>query len=194
MHSRGPRPPTLACPRTCPCPCSPADPAALFESYHLRHDVAAAVFNKLPVLKGFPVDKVPQAPRPNDSELYVSIKDRWGASSSARARRTWPWSAPPPAAFGTRGCRPIPKTAVQHESRHPRRRVRKEVFRGAENRGAHRRGSELAAIAVLTFAVASYCIYARWTGFVTGLLLGGCRRAAVHRGGGGFVLSGAGQG
>lgn len=102
------------------------DATALFESYHLRHDVASAVFEKLPVLKGFPVDKVPQAPRPNDSELYVAIKDR----------------------------------------------VRKEVFRGGENRGAHRRGSELAAFAVLTFAVACYCIYARWTGFVTGLLLG----------------------
>ena len=55
--------------------------------------------------------------------------------------------------------------------------MRKEVFRGGENRGAHRRGSELAAFAVLTFAVACYCVYARWTGFVTGLLLGGCRAA-----------------
>lgn len=53
-------------------------------------------------------------------------------------------------------------------------RVRKEVFRGSENRGAHRRGSELAAVAVLTLAVAAYCLYARWTGFCTGLLLGGC--------------------
>ncbi|KIZ05268.1 inoleoyl-CoA desaturase [Monoraphidium neglectum] len=101
-------------------------PAALFESYHLRHDVAAAVFQKLPVLNGFPVNSVPQAPRPNDSQLYVSIKDR----------------------------------------------VRKEVFRGSENRGAHRRGSELAALSVLTFAVITYYLYARWTGFVTGLLFG----------------------
>lgn len=61
----------------CPCDLTPCmRPAALFESYHLRHDVASAVFNKLPVIKGFPVDKVPQAPRPNDSKLYVTIKDR----------------------------------------------------------------------------------------------------------------------
>jgi len=101
-------------------------PAALFESYHLRHDVASAVFPKLPVLKGFPVHLVPQAPRPNDSALYRTIKDR----------------------------------------------VRSEVFAGGENRGAHRRGSELAALAVLAFAVASYCLFIRWTGFATGLLLG----------------------
>jgi hypothetical protein len=56
--------------------------------------------------------------------------------------------------------------------RPPNGRVRKEVFRGSENRGAHRRGSELAALSVLTFAVITYYLYARWTGFVTGLLFG----------------------
>lgn len=38
------------------------DATALFESYHLRCDTAAAVFGKLPVLEGFPVDSVPRAP------------------------------------------------------------------------------------------------------------------------------------
>jgi hypothetical protein len=50
--------------------------------------------------------------------------------------------------------------------------VRREVFRGAENRGGHRRGAELAALAVLTTAVAAYCLYLRWTNLATGLLLG----------------------
>lgn len=102
--------------------------AALFESYHLRHDMAVQVFNKLPVLEGFPVSTVPRAPYPGDSRLYTSI----------------------------------------------RQRVRKEVFDGSENRGQHRRGSELAALTVLTFAVASYVLYARYTGWLTGLILGGC--------------------
>jgi hypothetical protein len=38
------------------------DATALFESYHLRCEVAAAVFGKLPVLEGFPVEQVPRAP------------------------------------------------------------------------------------------------------------------------------------
>jgi fatty acid desaturase (delta-4 desaturase) len=46
------------------------DCTALFESYHLRHDVALQAFNKLPQLEGFPVDAVPRAPYPADSKLY----------------------------------------------------------------------------------------------------------------------------
>lgn len=46
------------------------------------------------------------------------------------------------------------------------------MFAGAENRGAHRRGSELAALTVLSFAITAYCLHLRWTGFATGLLLG----------------------
>jgi len=38
------------------------DATALFESYHLRADTAAAVFNKLTCLEGFPVEAVPRAP------------------------------------------------------------------------------------------------------------------------------------
>lgn len=38
------------------------DATALFESYHLRCETAALVFNKLPVLEGFPVEAVPRAP------------------------------------------------------------------------------------------------------------------------------------
>lgn len=57
-------------------PFQPRPLAALFESYHLRHDVASAAFQKLPVLEGFPVELVPQAPRPNDSQLYAAIKQR----------------------------------------------------------------------------------------------------------------------
>jgi acyl-lipid (7-3)-desaturase (Delta-4 desaturase) len=52
------------------------DCTALFESYHLRPDVAVARLKQLPTLEGFPVDAVPQAPRPNDSELYVAIRER----------------------------------------------------------------------------------------------------------------------
>jgi fatty acid desaturase (delta-4 desaturase) len=38
------------------------DATALFESYHLRCETAAAVFGKLPVLEDFPVESVPRAP------------------------------------------------------------------------------------------------------------------------------------
>lgn len=102
------------------------DATALFESYHLRCETAAAVFGKLPVLEDFPVESVPRAPYPSDSPLYSTI----------------------------------------------RARVRKEVFDGAENRGWHRRGSEMAALAVLSFAVATYLIYMKTPGVMGGLLLG----------------------
>lgn len=49
------------------------DCTALFESYHLRHDVAVQAFNKLPVLEGFPVDAVERAPYPADSKLYTGV-------------------------------------------------------------------------------------------------------------------------
>lgn len=54
-----------------------------------------------------------------------------------------------------------------------KQRVRKEVFEGREARGWHRQGAELAAAAVLSFAVASYVLYARYTGWLAGLVLGG---------------------
>ena len=52
------------------------DCTALFESYHLRPDVAVARLRMLPKLQGFPIDAVPQSPRPNDSQLYVAIRER----------------------------------------------------------------------------------------------------------------------
>jgi acyl-lipid (7-3)-desaturase (Delta-4 desaturase) len=52
------------------------DCTALFESYHLRPEVAAARLGMLPKLEGFPVDAIPRAPYPNDSELYNAIRDR----------------------------------------------------------------------------------------------------------------------
>jgi hypothetical protein len=57
-----------------------------------------------------------------------------------------------------------------------KQRVRKEVFEGREARGWHRQGAELAAAAVLSFAVASYVLYARYTGWLAGLVLGECQR------------------
>lgn len=102
------------------------DCTALFESYHLRHDIALQAFGKLPQLADFPVHAVARAPYPGDSKLYSDIKQR----------------------------------------------VRKEVFEGREARGWHRQGAELAAAAVLSFAVASYVLYARYTGWLAGLVLG----------------------
>lgn len=52
------------------------DATALFESYHLRPEVAAARLRRLPVLEGFPVNAVPRSPRPNDSDLYNTLRDR----------------------------------------------------------------------------------------------------------------------
>lgn len=102
------------------------DCTALFESYHLRPEVAAARLRMLPKLEDFPVDAVPRSPYPNDSELYNAI----------------------------------------------RQRVRKEVFKGAEIKGAHRSGSEWAAVVILGYAVAAYAAYAINTNALTGALLG----------------------
>ena len=52
------------------------DCTALIESYHLRPEVSSAKFRQLPVLEDFPVDAVPKSPRPNDSPIYNSIRDR----------------------------------------------------------------------------------------------------------------------
>lgn len=49
---------------------------ALFESYHLRPEVAAAHLRRLPEIQGFPINAVPPSPRPNDSELYNAIRER----------------------------------------------------------------------------------------------------------------------
>ena len=35
-----------------------------------------ARLRRLPKLEGFPVDAVPVSPRPSDSELYVTIRER----------------------------------------------------------------------------------------------------------------------
>jgi hypothetical protein len=52
------------------------DCTALFESYHLRPDVAVARLKMLPTIPDFPVAAVPVAPRPNDSDLYNTIRER----------------------------------------------------------------------------------------------------------------------
>jgi fatty acid desaturase (delta-4 desaturase) len=52
------------------------DCTGLFESYHLRPEVAEAPFKRLPVLADFPVEAIPRAPYPNDSELYSAIRTR----------------------------------------------------------------------------------------------------------------------
>ena len=50
------------------------DCTALFESYHLRPDVAAGMLKRLPVLADFPVNAVPRSPYPNDSDIYNTIR------------------------------------------------------------------------------------------------------------------------
>lgn len=50
------------------------DCTALFESYHLRPEVAVAMLNRLPKLEDFPVDSVPRSPYPNDSDIYNAIR------------------------------------------------------------------------------------------------------------------------
>jgi hypothetical protein len=63
----------------CVCVCAwqiKRDSTGLFESYHLRPEVAAAPLRRLPVLEGFPVSAVPRAPYPNDSKLYNTIRER----------------------------------------------------------------------------------------------------------------------
>lgn len=50
------------------------DCTALFESYHLRPEVAVNMLKRLPVLSEFPVDAVPRAPYPSDSDFYNTIR------------------------------------------------------------------------------------------------------------------------
>jgi fatty acid desaturase (delta-4 desaturase) len=50
------------------------DCTGLFESYHLRPEIASAAFKRLPKLEDFPVEAVPKSPYPNDSELYNTIR------------------------------------------------------------------------------------------------------------------------
>jgi fatty acid desaturase (delta-4 desaturase) len=102
------------------------DCTALFESYHLRPEVAAGRLARLPVLAGFPVGAVPRSPYPNDSEVYNAIRER----------------------------------------------VRKEVFKGNDVKGAHRSGSEGAAVAILGYAAAAYALYASAPNLLTGFLMG----------------------
>jgi fatty acid desaturase (delta-4 desaturase) len=53
-----------------------------------------------------------------------------------------------------------------------RQRVRNEIFKGTEIKGAHRSGSELAAVAILGYAVAAYGLYSWDANLLTGALLG----------------------
>jgi fatty acid desaturase (delta-4 desaturase) len=53
-----------------------------------------------------------------------------------------------------------------------RERVRKEVFKGQDAKGAHRSGTEGAALAVIGYTVAAYALYAYDTNILTGALLG----------------------
>lgn len=53
-----------------------------------------------------------------------------------------------------------------------RERVKREVFKGAEVKGAHRSGSELAAAAILGYAAAAYGLYTWDANPITGFLLG----------------------
>lgn len=60
--------------------------------------------------------------------------------------------------------------AVHSPSPH-RERVRNEVFKGQEI-GAHRVGSEGAAVAIITYAIAAYALYTWQCNPATGFLLG----------------------
>jgi fatty acid desaturase (delta-4 desaturase) len=102
------------------------DCTALFESYHLRPDVAVNMLKRLPILNGFPVDAVPRSPYPNDSDFYNTVRER----------------------------------------------VRTEIFKGTEIKGAHRTGSEWAAGVILAYAAVTYTLYAFDANPITGFLLG----------------------
>lgn len=75
----------------------------------------------------------------------------------------------------TRLCRaPYPNDSELYNA--IRDRVRKEVFQGAEVKGAHRTGSEAAAAAILGYAAAAYGLYCWDANLITGTLLGRCRQ------------------
>ncbi|QDZ24457.1 fatty acid desaturase [Chloropicon primus] len=102
------------------------DSTALFESYHLRPEVAVKRLKMLPEIKEFPVSSVPVAPYPNDSEFYNAVRER----------------------------------------------VRKEVFKGQEIKGAHRSGSEWAAVFIVGYAFCSFAMYVAMPNALTGVLCG----------------------
>eukprot|EP00232_Nephroselmis_pyriformis_P017822 CAMPEP_0182882208 /NCGR_PEP_ID=MMETSP0034_2-20130328/17639_1 /TAXON_ID=156128 /ORGANISM="Nephroselmis pyriformis, Strain CCMP717" /LENGTH=537 /DNA_ID=CAMNT_0025015287 /DNA_START=51 /DNA_END=1664 /DNA_ORIENTATION=- len=52
------------------------DATALFESYHMRPEVAGAHIKRLPKIEGFPIKSVPKGPYPNDSAIYNKIRER----------------------------------------------------------------------------------------------------------------------
>lgn len=69
------------------------------------------------------------------------------------------------------GCRaPYPNDSELYNA--IRERVKREVFKGAEVKGAHRSGSELAAVAILGYAAAAYGLYTWDANLLTGTLLG----------------------
>ena len=102
------------------------DCTALFESYHLRPEVAVKRLQMLPKLENFPIEAVPKSPYPNDSDFYNAVRDR----------------------------------------------VRREVFKGEEIRGAHRSGSEWAAIIIVAYSIASFALYVALPNVLTGILCG----------------------
>jgi fatty acid desaturase (delta-4 desaturase) len=53
-----------------------------------------------------------------------------------------------------------------------RERVKKEVFKGTEVKGAHRTGSEWAAAVILGYAATAYGLYTWDANPITGVLLG----------------------
>lgn len=102
------------------------DCTALFESYHLRPEVAVARLNRLKIIEDFPVDAVPQSPYPNDSDIYNTIRER----------------------------------------------IKTEIFKGTEIKGAHRTGSEWAALVILSFGAFATALYAWQANVITGGILG----------------------
>ena len=131
------------------------DCTALFESYHLRPRVAAEQLKRLPTLQDFPVDEVPSSPYPNDSDLYNTIRSVTQNDGCIGYLR-----------FMNGMHRFILACSCDRE------RVRKEIFKGQDAKGAHRTGSEGAALAILGYATAACAAYLTDTNIVTGALLG----------------------
>jgi hypothetical protein len=173
------------------------DCTALFESSHLRPEVATQAFNRLPKLEGFPVEAVPRSPYPNDSELYNAIRcvrRKGGCVSVCRGAGKLGWRAgklgwlaaggqpasplqrSAESAPSRRAQRPAGRSGLPSPPAHPpaclspplRDRVRKEIFKGEEAKGAHRSGSEGAALAVLGYTALTYSLYITNTNPITG--------------------------
>jgi acyl-lipid (7-3)-desaturase (Delta-4 desaturase) len=153
------------------------DCTALFESYHLRPDVAVARLARLPKLEGFPVDAVPVAPRPNDSALYVTIRERV-RREVFRGEVCWTCH------FATRSsCLSLLEfsdcTMRQSATSVPIDCICRRAATSCSRlhflqdaKGAHRSGSEWAALAVLSYAAASWTLYCTAPNVLTGGLLG----------------------